>query len=226
MAVGVASRRGSREHNCDAAHVHRADDGTVVAAVVDGVGSEPELAGLVAAVALTIARVGYRRGGLAGLLTAADLLLDEHEAAAVTATVDPDGHVHTHWIGDCRAWWWDGSTLRQITTDHTMGQMLRASGGEPAAQVAATHDHWQRLALSAATPVTVAEVRGLMLAAGQLVLLTSDGVHDALSEDDLTRLAVEFARHPQALADAIVAAVQPDDDGYRDDASVIVLGAR
>ncbi len=35
ITVGVASRRGTRDHNADAGHAYRADDGTVTAAVID-----------------------------------------------------------------------------------------------------------------------------------------------------------------------------------------------
>lgn len=159
--VGVASRRGTRDHSADAGHAYRGDDGTVVAAVIDGTGNSAELAELADAMAIVVARVGYRRGGLAALITASDLIHEAHDAAAVTVRVDPDGGVHTHWIGDCRAWWWTGAELRQLTTDHTMGQLLRVSGGESAARVAATHDHWLRLGISGATPATVAEVSAL-----------------------------------------------------------------
>lgn len=224
-AIGIASREGSRGRNCDAAHVYQAEDGTIVAAVVDGVGDAPELPEIVSAIALTITRVGYRRGGLAGMLAASDLLLDEHEAVAVTARIDPDGHLHVHWVGDCRAWVWTGEELRQLTTDHTMGQMLRASGGEAAERVAATHDHWQRLALSCATPTTVAEVRGVMLDAGHLVLLTSDGVHSRLPESVIADLVAKHSGDPQRLADRLVHAVN-DDAGDRDDATAVVISGR
>ncbi|MEU1813515.1 PP2C family protein-serine/threonine phosphatase [Micromonospora aurantiaca (nom. illeg.)] len=232
--VGVASRRGTRDHNADAAHAYRGDDGTVTATVIDGTGNSAELAELAElaevtdAMAIVVTRVGYRRGGLAALITASDLIHEAYDAAAVTVQADPDGGVHTHWIGDCRAWWWTGAELRQLSTDHTMGQLLRVSGGESAARVAATHDHWLRLGISGATPATVAEVTGLdvnrpTLGVGQLVLLTSDGVHDQIEHDVLVELVRAHAAVPQSLADALVATARPDHQGYRDDATAVVV---
>lgn len=228
IVVATATRRGSREHNCDAARLYTDSDGTTIGAVIDGTGNTAELARLTDVIASAVVRISHRRGGLAALVTAADLLGDEYEAAAVTAQVTVDGGVHIHWIGDCRAWWWTGTELRQLTTDHTMGQLLRVSGGQAAERVAQSHDHWLRLGLAEATPVTVAEVRALdvhdpPLSPGQMVMLTSDGVHDAVDHGHLADLCREHVADPQALADSIVAAVI-DDGGYRDDATVVVMG--
>ncbi|XTZ17062.1 PP2C family protein-serine/threonine phosphatase [Micromonospora echinospora] len=227
ITTGLASRQGTRAHNADAVHIYQGDDGTTVAAVIDGTGNDAELAHITATMATVVARVSYRRGGLAALLTASDLLHDDYNAAAVTVQVDPDGHVHAHWIGDSRAYWWDGTDLRQLTTDHTMGQLLRLSGGKAAEQVAATHDHWLRLGLAEATPASVAEIRSLTaedtpLAAGHLVILTSDGVHDAIPHATLVALIRDHA-DPQTLADAIAAAARVNAEGYRDDATVAVV---
>ncbi|WKU03772.1 hypothetical protein [Micromonospora sp. HUAS LYJ1] len=228
ITTANATRRGTRDHNCDGAHTWTTADGTTHATVIDGTGDSRELAHLADVAAVAVSRIADRRSGLAGLLTAADLLGDDHTAAAVTATVSSDGGVQVCWIGDCRAWWWDGSALRQLTTDHTMGQLLRVSGGYAAEQVAASQDHWLRLSLAEATPVTVAEVRALdaddtLLTEGHLLLLTSDGVHQGgVPLAALTRL---HAKDPQRLADVLVAAAQARDDGYRDDATVVVIAA-
>jgi len=96
-----------------------------------------------------------------------------------------------------------------------------------AAEIAATHDHWLLVGLSGATAATVRQVwipdhgQGL---ADDLVLLTSDGVHDAVDHAELVALIrAHRNRDPQALADAIVAAAATDDDGYRDDATAVVI---
>lgn len=225
-AVGIASRRGSRDHNCDAARVYRSLDATVAAAVIDGTGNSPVLAEMAGVMATVAVRIGIRHGGLPGLMTAGDLLVDDdHDGAAVLAVVPPDGHAVVSWVGDCRAYHWAGGELRQYTTDHTMGQQLRASGGIPV-EVARSHDHWLLVGLRGATAATVRQVwipdYDQDLVAGDRVLLTSDGVHDAIRHDDLVRL-VEAHQDPQALAEAIVNAVEADGDGYRDDATVVVL---
>lgn len=224
IQVAMASRRGTREHNCDAARIYRSPGGAVRAAVIDGTGNSSELAKLVSVLAEVVVRVAGRHGGLAGLMTAGDLIADDdYEAAAVLAVVEEDGPATISWIGDCRAYHWDGTELRQLSTDHTMGQQLRASGGVPA-NIAATHDHWLLVGLSGATAATVRQVwipdHGQNLSG--LVLLTSDGVHDQVPQDRLVDLLREHT-DPQALADAIVAVVIADEDGYRDDATVVVI---
>lgn len=228
MITATATRRGTRDHNCDGAYAYQADDGTTLAAVIDGTGNTAELAHLADAAAVVVARVSDRRNGLAAMLTAADVLGDDYTAAAVTATVSPDGGVQVYWIGDCRAYYWNGTKLHQLTTDHTMGQLLRVSGGQAAEQVAASHDHWLRLGLAEATPVTVAELRALdaddtPLSEGHLLLLTSDGVHQSVTAEDLSDLTRQHRDDPQQLADAIVAAPVAGKQGYRDDATVVVI---
>ncbi|MGW4731677.1 hypothetical protein ACWEQC_21345 [Streptomyces shenzhenensis] len=47
----------------------------------------------------------------------------------------------------------------------------------------------------------------------------SDGVHDQIPAETMERLV----RDPQALPDALVAAAQEDEDGYRDDATAFFL---
>ncbi|GAA0445141.1 hypothetical protein Acor_80550 [Acrocarpospora corrugata] len=168
------------------------------------------------------------RGALAGLLTAALLVADPGaddgtpDAVAVVAVTGPDAETVVAWVGDCRAYAFDGQALRQYTTDHTVGQQLRQSGGIPL-EVAESHDHWLRVSLSRATPATAYEV---VLPAGELVLLTSDGVHDQVAHAVLEALVRDHHADPQALADALVAAAEADEGGTRDDATAVILAAR
>lgn len=222
----IASRRGTREHNCDSARSYTAADGTTTVAVIDGSGNSAELADLVGVMATVAVRVGVRHGGLPGLISAGDLFVDDdYDGAAVLAVVHPHGPAVVSWIGDCRAYRFDGAELRQYTTDHTMGQQLRASGGV-AVEFTQTHDHWLLVGLRGATAATVRQVWipdcGQELPAGNLILLTSDGVHDQVDHDTMTALVRTHAAEPQALADALVAAACKV-DGYRDDATVAAL---
>ncbi|MFQ6144183.1 SpoIIE family protein phosphatase [Streptomyces seoulensis] len=56
----------------------------------------------------------------------------------------------------------------------------------------------------------------------RLVLLVSDGVSDQIEEELFARLCREHGQNPQSLADAVVAAAETDETGYRDDATVVV----
>ncbi|MFF2923100.1 PP2C family protein-serine/threonine phosphatase [Streptomyces celluloflavus] len=224
ITTGHATREGTDADNADAARVYRLADGTVGAAVIDGIGHGPHTSRTAPLLAEVAARITARRGTLPGLLAAGDLVADhcfnsdEADAVAVTALACADRDTSVAWVGDCRAYGWNGARLRQYSTDHTMGQMLRLNGAPW--DLAEDHDNWIRTSLSRATVATVYEAD---IPATELVILTTDGIHDDLPHDEMEDLVREHAADPQALADALVAATRADDDGYRDDATTIVL---
>lgn len=224
ITTGYATREGTAEDNADAAKVYVLADGTVGAAVIDGIGHGPHTSTTAPLLAETAARVSARRGPLAGLLTAAELIADpganddEADAVAVAVRIRPDDNVAVvNWTGDARAYGWDGTRLRLYTNDHTVGQQLRANG--VALEIAKEHDNWLRTSLARATVGTV-YTAGIK---DQLVILTSDGVHDQIAPDALEELVRGHADDPQGLADALVSAAQADEKGYRDDATAVVL---
>ncbi|MGY3676762.1 PP2C family serine/threonine-protein phosphatase [Streptomyces sp. TE33382] len=113
--------------------------------------------------------------------------------------------------------------MRQYTDDQTIGEQLRG-WGIPAA-VAGFGDHIISVQLAKATVATVPEV--VIAASEQLVIVTSDGVHDYATHDELEDVVREWRDGDlQALADAIVAVASPDPEGYRDDATVAVLSTQ
>ncbi|MFG5724544.1 PP2C family protein-serine/threonine phosphatase [Streptomyces murinus] len=224
ITTGYATREGTAADNADAAKVYELADGTVGAAVVDGIGHGPHTSATSPLLAEVAARVSARRGPLAGLLTAAELIADkgadgkEADAVAVAARVIPGDDITViNWTGDARAYGWNGQRLELYTDDHTVGAQLRANG--VALEIAREHDNWLRTSLARATIGTVytAGVRD------RLVILTTDGVHDQIPTEALEALVRQHADAPQALADALVRAAQPDRDGYRDDATAIVI---
>lgn len=224
VATGLASRPGTADPSGDAAMVHGLADQTTAAAVVDGIGHSERVASMADLLARVAARITARRGPLAGLLAAAELIADsgsssEPDAVAVAAVTAPgDGMTRIAWIGDARAWGWDGTTLRQYSTDLTMGQWLRANGNVPA-EIAEHHDAWVRASLATAVVASIRETE----IPDQMVILTSDGVHDQVPHDVLEALVRAHEDAPQDLADALVAAARPDGDGARDDATAVVL---
>ncbi|MFE4373277.1 hypothetical protein ACFRMN_34580 [Streptomyces sp. NPDC056835] len=224
ILTGTATREGTDADNADAAAVYRLADGTVGAAVIDGIGHGPHTSRTAPLLAQVAARIGAQRGPLAGLLTAGQLVADrgadgdEANAVAVVASRHPDeDDTVIDYVGDCRAYGWDGTSLTLYTDDHTVGAQLRRNGVP--VELARQHDNWIRAALSTATVGTVYSVT----IPDRLALLTSDGAHDQIDHDAMTDLVRTHQDDPQALADALVAAAQPDETGYRDDATVIVL---
>ncbi|WP_338683413.1 SpoIIE family protein phosphatase [Streptomyces acidiscabies] len=221
---GLATREGTALDNADAARVYRLADGTVGAAVIDGIGHGPHTSRTVPLLAEVAARISARRGPIAGLLTASELIADagadgeEADAVAVAVRAFPDDDVVVvNWTGDSRAYGWNGERLELYTDDHTVGAQLRANG--VALDIARGHDSWLRTSLARASIGTV-YTAGIK---DRLVILTSDGVHDQIPEAELTALVREHADDPQSLADALVDAARPDATGYRDDATAIVI---
>ncbi|MEU4798657.1 hypothetical protein [Streptomyces sp. NPDC023327] len=224
IRTGLATREGTAADNADAAKVYQLATGTVGAAVIDGIGHGPHTSTTAPLLAEVAARISARRGPLAGLLTASELIADkgadgqEADAVAVAArTVPDDGITVVNWTGDARAYGWNGRRLELYTDDHTVGAQLRANG--VALDIAREHDNWLRTSLARATIGTVytAGIRD------QLIILTTDGIHDQIPTDLLTGLVREYEADPAALAAALAAAAQDDTDGYRDDATAVVI---
>lgn len=225
IITGLATREGTALDLADAAKVYVLATGTVGAAVIDGIGHGPHTSETVPLLAEVAARISARRGPLAGLLTASELIADrgedgqEADAVAVAVRVRSDDDVAVvNWTGDARAYGWDGERLELYTDDHTVGKQLRANG--VALEIAREHDNWLRTSLARATIGTVytAGIRD------QLIILTSDGVHDQLPMELFESLVSEHAADPGALATALVAAARENSDGYRDDATAVVIG--
>ena len=224
ITVASATRQGTREANADSAAVHTLYNGTVGAAIVDGIGSSAEIAAYAHLAANVAARIGPRRTSILGLLAAAEL-----NAAPFAEPISPDGvavlavaapdedETSIAWTGDARAYGYDGNQLHQRTTDMTVADYLRANGYPVVATT--RHEDWIRASLGRSTINTVHQAH----ITDRLILLTSDGVHKQITHERLAELVREHADDPQVLADAVVAEPQADQDGYRDDATVIVI---
>ncbi|WP_052394759.1 SpoIIE family protein phosphatase [Kutzneria sp. 744] len=223
--AATATRRGVRDYNMDAAALFQASTGVAVAAIVDGIGNDPGGAATMRLLAESAVRVGATKGALAGVLAAAALVEDPGinphmpDGVIVLALAVPGRPTHLAWVGDSHAYSWDGTRLHLRTDPHTMGAYLRGNG---VADLAPLHDAWVRVTLSSATVTNVAVSS---VPPDELVLLVSDGL-DSVPHDELEALVREHQDDPNALADAIVAAARETEDGYRDDATALVLTTR
>lgn len=228
VTTASATHQGGRSANADAAAIHRYGSGDVTAAaLVDGIGSDPDVVAMVGVAAEVIARTAARTTPLAGIMAAAAMISDPAylepcpDAVSVCAMVAPDRATKVAWIGDCRAYAWDGDALTRLTEDHTMGQRMRVAG-VPEAE-ARVRDNWVRSTVALATIGTVCEVR--IEEAPGLILLTSDGVHDALTHEQMTSLVGEHAKDPAGLTSALVAAAVavPSGDDPADNATAVAM---
>ncbi|MEV8053104.1 hypothetical protein [Streptomyces bacillaris] len=222
VLTGVATREGTAADNADACKVYRLADGTVGAAVIDGIGHGPHTSATAPLLAETAARVTAHRGPLAGILSAGLLIADdghdgeEANAVGVAVLVD-DAGTRAAWVGDCDVLGWNGTRLRRYSTPQVMGEWVRQYG--PPVEIAAHYDDWVRVSLHSATVATTGEVD----IPDPVVILLSDGVHDQVPADVMEDLARQHHRDPQALANALVAAAQADESDYRDDATAVVI---
>ncbi|MDX8146424.1 hypothetical protein SK854_30220 [Lentzea sp. BCCO 10_0061] len=224
VTVGIATDIGDRSHNCDAAAVHSTAS-TTAAAIIDGIGSTPEVertAGLLAEVS---ARVAARRGPVAGLLAAHELIsgpgpeTPKPNAVGAVAVVYPSDRatVIAH-VGDCRVYSLTSDVLTQHTADHTVGELLRMVGvNEHHAEL---HDNWVRTSIANAIVASIPVVDVV----ADLVILTSDGVHKVLTNDEIADVAIALAYDPQKLAHALVAAaLSVPSTSERDNTTALVL---
>ncbi|MFI5616710.1 hypothetical protein [Streptomyces sp. NPDC051567] len=226
FVTAVATRTGTHGTNADAAHTWTAADGAIGAAVIDGIGHSDPLHDLVPVLAVAAARTSATDGALSGLLTASLLVRDPGavpvtprvDAVAVTARARPGAPTWICWAGDARAYGWDGTTLTRYTTDDNVATYL-ATHGIPD-EIAEQFANRINIALVDASPATVHHVS---IPAGHLVLLTSDGIHDQIAHSHMRHLVTKYAGAPETLAESLVAVAQPDPDGYRDDATAVVI---
>ncbi|MGI5451244.1 PP2C family serine/threonine-protein phosphatase [Streptomyces sp. CA-243310] len=124
------------------------------------------------------------------------------------------------WAGDCRAYGVDPQTgvPTACTSDRTTATCLVSKRVDP--QAAAPFASRIRTSPADATPRAMDQ---LYVPAGHLVILTSDGVHDQVAADARESLVREHQHDPRALVVSLVAAAAPDEEGYHDDATAVVL---
>ncbi|MEW1699088.1 PP2C family protein-serine/threonine phosphatase [Streptomyces sp. NPDC093249] len=222
VTIGTAQRPGTSPPCADGYDVQRTAT-RVCAAVVDGAGHHPDTVRYAGIAPAVITHIGTTLGGLAGLITAGQMAHAYDplpHLSAIYARVEAGLPTALHWLGDCRAYGWDGKELRCWSTDQTMGEFLRVHGDVPA-EVVEHHDAWARLGLSQASAATCwqAEIPPSV----RLVFLCSDGLSDQVAPSVWRDLCITHGEDPQSLADALVGAAVADESGYRDDTTVVVL---
>ncbi len=201
VETGIAQRPGTEPPYADGAHVQRRGE-RVCATVVDGAGHHEEVVDFARHAPATIALMGMSMGGLVGLTTAgrmADAYSRPPHVSAIVASVEPGRPTSVHWIGDCRAYGWDGEKLTLWSTDQTMGEWLRWNGGKTIEmipiEIAEDQDNWARLGLAQATEMTCRQLE--IPEDVPLVLLVSDGVSDQVDQETAEALCREHFDAPR-----------------------------
>jgi PPM family protein phosphatase len=219
--VGVASARGPRTHQADAAASHRGRTGRLAVAVADGVGDSAAAAFAARLVADHAVRVATLEGRVdTAVLAAHDVLhsagdLAPGDAATVVALAPGDGDPRWRlgWVGDCRALAWDGRGLRALTVDHTVAEQMRAWGLRVHPRL--EHVLSTSVRTAGSRDVGVADVAG-----PGVLLLVSDGVHRSVPASALAA-ALAAGGSAQARADRVVDLATAA--GTRDNATALVV---
>ncbi len=243
ITVGTATVVGGRTRNADAVAVSTIPLGTG-AAVVDGIGSSPEVCRAARLAADTAAVVAAHRGAQAGIMAAADTMPDYPDApnaVAAVVSVEPDGRIEIAHVGDAAVWTWspttglfrwtEAQTVRSHIVHMLANPSLTTADRQRLAQYGDAMDVMDDYVLSGLAYATVSTIAWTPLRNGDadvpLVLLTSDGVHKPLHELDILDLIHPHQHDPQALADALVnnalAVPLAGPDEVRDNATAAVI---
>jgi protein phosphatase len=133
------------------------------------------------------------------------------------------------WVGDSRAYLWDGRTLRSLTRDHSFVQQL-IDYGAISEQEARTHPHKNIITRAigfAATPlqpknpdIAVDSISGT-LKLGEQLLLCSDGLTSEVGKDEIQEV-LSAQQDPQAAVDELIQRALKH--GGSDNVTVILVG--
>ena len=123
------------------------------------------------------------------------------------------------WVGDSRAYRWHAGSLHRLTRDHSLVEALIDEGRISRKQA---EDHLQRnvitqtLGLGHPKPSCLE----LDLAAGDWILMCSDGLTDELSDAQIAEV-LATSTHPRGAVSALIA--QANSHGGRDNICVVIV---
>lgn len=123
--------------------------------------------------------------------------------------------------GDSRAYLFRNGDLRQLTSDHSLGNFLRALGREGEARMAeSTMSNVIMRALGLEPDVEI-EANLVSVRVGDRVLLCSDGLSDLVSHDDVSAVLMDPSFKRWEAAERLVELAL--DEGGRDNITVMLV---
>jgi protein phosphatase len=244
---------GARSYQEDAAFVHAGAEGqaspaagqhaeTLMAVLADGMGghaggalaSSTACKKFLAAYAASLGDVPARLEEALKLANAAiGECVEENPAldgmgCTLIGTVFAAAGVQWVSVGDSPLFLLRGNEIVPLNEDHSLAPEIDklAAAGRMSWEDAKSDPrrHFLRSALTGADMELIDRShRPLALEPEDVVILASDGIH-TLSEPDILRVATEnIARGPEAVADALIAAVEAAGDLYQDNTTVVVV---
>jgi protein phosphatase len=201
MAITTLTHLGLvREVNEDRHYVKCLNDRALLMAVVDGMGGGP--AGSAAAETVRQALHEFPEDTphpcqtlTALIISASEAILETAEknpalegmGATVTATYLSEGMAHWAHVGDTRFYVLRAERLIQVTVDQNMAQLL-VEEGRISRDEARVHPYNHLLDQCVGCPMCTPETGRFPIEDGDLLLHTTDGLHDAFSDDELLKL--------------------------------------
>lgn len=227
ISIAGATHPGNREHNEDAIVV---DETLGFCLVADGMGGYA--CGEVASdiVKTTLHEAAANQEGLVEAIARAHASIreavqqDKNKAgmgSTVVAMKLAGSDYEIAWVGDSRAYLWDGE-LKQISRDHSYVESLLSSG---AISLEESIDHpnknliTQAVGAAANDGLEIGLVHG-RLGAGQQILLCSDGLVDEVADADIARMLNQPQTMQQTIDQLVTAAL---DGGGRDNITVVLV---
>jgi len=122
--------------------------------------------------------------------------------------------------GDSRCYLMRDGTLMQLTQDHTLAAQLVEAGVDPEQTNLSRSQHVLVNAVGGASPDLRVDLQHRTLREGDTILLCSDGLHGALSTEQLQSILAESHNFMQCADDLVAAALQA---GGRDNITVAVV---
>jgi protein phosphatase len=188
-----------RRENQDAVLAEELPGGGVLLAVADGVGGSAD-GGLASRTAMAAFRTAARRAQdpedrlLQGFIRANEAVLElvsgeDRPATTLVAAVAQEGQVWVGNVGDSRAYLADGAGLRQLTEDHSVvAEQVRAGKLTPEEALTSPLRNVITRAIGT-SPSTTPDISGpLTLGARDTLLLSSDGLHGVVSDEDIAEV--------------------------------------
>ena len=221
-----------------------AEAGTLVAVLADGMGghaagdvaSRIVCTQFLAAVAASTGTVQFRLAR--GLVEANEAIFRKVEAEPGIAGMGATlvglhfGPAGAQWIsvGDSPLWLWRRGDLVRLNEDHSLAPLIDqlVADGKMSAEDAQNDPrrHYLRAAVTGEELELIDKPDApLVLEAGDIVLVASDGLH-TLEEEEIRRLISAWYRDGvEAIAEALLRAVGNVGDPHQDNTTVIVIAA-
>jgi len=233
MGIAARTNRGLvREVNEDRYYVKCLDGQALLMAVVDGMGGGP--AGSAAAEIMREALTEYPAYAPHPEKALSDLVVSASEAilgiarddpalegmgSTVTATYLSNGVAHWVHVGDTRFYVFRQGRLIQVTTDQTMAQLL-VEEGQLTKDEARTHPYNHLLDQCVGCPMCEPETGSLRIEKGDVLLHTTDGLHDGIPENEITKILVSSQDATEGVAESLIQAAL--DAGGEDNMTIVM----